>query len=58
MNRLPLLKHWDRGLESHLSHGCLCAFILFVLSCVQVEARRWAGLRARGPTDCIKRSRD
>jgi hypothetical protein len=28
MNCLRPLKHWDRGFESHLKHGCLCAFIL------------------------------
>jgi hypothetical protein len=28
MNRLRPLEHWDRGFESHLRHGCLCAFIL------------------------------
>jgi hypothetical protein len=22
------LEHWNRGFESHLRHGCLCAFIL------------------------------
>jgi hypothetical protein len=27
-----------RGFESQLRHGCLCAFILFVLSCVQAAA--------------------
>jgi hypothetical protein len=28
MNCLLPLKHWDRGFESHLRHGYLCAFIL------------------------------
>jgi hypothetical protein len=28
MNCLRPLKHWDRRVESHLRHGCLCAFIL------------------------------
>jgi hypothetical protein len=28
------LEHWGRGFEFHLRHGCLCAFILFVLFCV------------------------
>jgi hypothetical protein len=28
MNCLRLLKHWDLGFESHLTHECLCAFIL------------------------------
>jgi hypothetical protein len=58
MNRLRSLKHWDRGLESHLRHGCLCVLILFVLFCVQVATLRWAELRAGSPTDCIKRLRD
>jgi hypothetical protein len=31
---LRSLEHWDRGFESHSRHGCLCAFILFVLSCI------------------------
>jgi hypothetical protein len=30
--RLLPLEHWDHGFESHSSHGCLCAFILW-LSC-------------------------
>jgi hypothetical protein len=34
MNCLHLLKHWDHGFESHSRHVCLCACILFVLSCV------------------------
>jgi hypothetical protein len=34
MNRIRSLGRWDRGSESHSRHGCLCAFILFVLSCV------------------------
>jgi hypothetical protein len=42
MNCLRPLKHWDLGFESHLRHECLCAFILFVLSCVQVAALRRA----------------
>jgi hypothetical protein len=28
MNCLRPLKRCDRGFESHLRHGCLCAFIL------------------------------
>jgi hypothetical protein len=39
MNYLLPLKHWDRGFESHSSHGCL---FVFVLSCVQVAALRRA----------------
>jgi hypothetical protein len=42
MNCLRPLKRWDRGFESHLKHGCLCAFTLFVLFCVQVAALRRA----------------
>jgi hypothetical protein len=34
MNRLRSLERWDRGSESHSRHGCLCAFILFVVLCV------------------------
>jgi hypothetical protein len=34
MNCLRRLKRWGRGFESYSRHGCLCAFILFVLSCV------------------------
>jgi hypothetical protein len=34
------LKHWARGFESYSRHGCLCAFILFLLFCVQVGALR------------------
>jgi hypothetical protein len=28
MNCLRPRKHWDRGFEFRLRHGCLCAFIL------------------------------
>jgi hypothetical protein len=38
MNCLRPLQHWDREFESHWRHSCLCAFILFVLSCVYVAA--------------------
>jgi hypothetical protein len=34
MNYRQLLENWDRGFESHLRHGCLYAFVLFVLLCV------------------------
>jgi hypothetical protein len=53
MNCLRPLKNWYRGFESHLSHGCLCAFILFVVSCVQVPLD---GLipRPGSPTNCVK----
>jgi hypothetical protein len=33
MNCFRPLERWDRGFESHLRHGCLCAFIMFVLFC-------------------------
>jgi hypothetical protein len=36
------LEHWDWGFESHSRHGCLCAFILFVLLCVQAATLRRA----------------
>jgi hypothetical protein len=45
MKCLRSLEHWDRGLESHLSHGCLFAFILFLC---QVAALRWADPPSKG----------
>jgi hypothetical protein len=36
------LKYWGRGFESRSRHRCLCRFLLFVLSCVQVQALRRA----------------
>jgi hypothetical protein len=42
MNRLRPFEHWDHGFESQSKHGCLCAFILFVLFCVYVAALRLA----------------
>jgi hypothetical protein len=41
------LERWDRWLESRSRHGCLCAFILFVLFCVLVAALR----RAQSPSN-------
>jgi hypothetical protein len=35
---LRSLKSWDRGFKIHSWHGCLCLFILFVLSCVWIQA--------------------
>jgi hypothetical protein len=32
MNCLSSLEIWDRGFESHSRHGCLCAYILCVVS--------------------------
>lgn len=29
-----LLRHWDRGFESHPTHGCLSASFCILLSCV------------------------
>jgi hypothetical protein len=42
MNCFRPLKHWDHGIESHLRNGGLCAFMLFILSCVQKAALRRA----------------
>jgi hypothetical protein len=28
MNCLSSLERWDRTFKSHLTHGCLCAFVL------------------------------
>jgi hypothetical protein len=40
MNCLLPLEHLDRGFESHLRHGCLCALILCVVLCVDSGLRR------------------
>jgi hypothetical protein len=37
MNCLRWLECWDHEFESHSSYGCLCAFILALLFCVQAE---------------------
>jgi hypothetical protein len=58
MNCLCPLKHWDRGFESHLRYGCLYAFILFVLSCVQEAALRWANTLSKESYRLCKRSRN
>jgi hypothetical protein len=54
MNRLRTLEHWDRGFESHLIHGCLCAFIL-CLCCSMSNQRPCDGLisHPRNLTDCV-----
>jgi hypothetical protein len=36
-----------------LGHGCLCAFILFVLTCVEVAALRRADPLSNSPIDCV-----
>jgi hypothetical protein len=54
MNCLRPLVRWAREFESHLRRGCLCAFILFVLSCVQVAALRWADPPFKESYDCVK----
>jgi hypothetical protein len=36
------LKHWDRGFEPHMRHGCVCVYSVYVLSCVQEAALRRA----------------
>jgi hypothetical protein len=48
------LQHLDRGFESHLRHGCLCAFIL-CLCCSVYRYRLCDRLipRPRSPTDCV-----
>jgi hypothetical protein len=43
-NILSLLKHWDRGFESHSRHACLSAFLLYSFCPVQI-----AGLRQADP---------
>jgi hypothetical protein len=40
MNCFRPLEHWDFGFESHLRHGRLCVFILFVVPFVQEAALR------------------
>jgi hypothetical protein len=38
MNRLRLLERWNRGLQSHSGHGCLCAlFCVCVVLCVRSD---------------------
>jgi hypothetical protein len=54
MNCIRPLENWNRGFESHLRHGCLCAFILVVLSLVQVAALRLLIPSPRVPTDYVK----
>jgi hypothetical protein len=39
MNCLRPLKHWECGFESHLRHGCMCAF--FLCLCCPVCAGNW-----------------
>jgi hypothetical protein len=47
------LGHWGCGFESHARHGCLCAFILFVLSCVGSGlASGWCPVRGDMQTLC------
>jgi hypothetical protein len=48
------VQHWVRGFESYSRHVCLCAFIVFVLTCVQVAALRRAALLSKESTDCAK----
>jgi hypothetical protein len=51
MNRFRRLKRWDRGFETHYGHGCLSAFILFVLSCVGSGlATAWSPVQGVLPT--------
>jgi hypothetical protein len=50
---VPSKTHWDRGFEPHYTHGCLCAFILFL--CCSVRRQRLCDRlipRTRSPTDC------
>jgi hypothetical protein len=59
MTCLRPLKHWDREFESHLKHGCLCAFILclFCLMCaVSGLAKGWFSFHGVLPT--VYRSRN
>jgi hypothetical protein len=58
LNCLRSLEHWDRGLESHFRNGCLCAFILPVLSCVQVAALRRADPPSKKSYRLCKRLRN
>jgi hypothetical protein len=55
INCLRQPKHWDRGFEAHLRHGCLFAFIL-CLFCPVCRQRPYDGLilRPRSPTDYVK----
>jgi hypothetical protein len=51
------IKHWNRGFKTHLRHGCLCAFILFVLFCVHVAALQQADPPSKESYRLCKRSR-
>jgi hypothetical protein len=51
MNCPRPLEHWNCGFESHSRHGCLCAFILFVLSCAGSDlAKGWSPVQGVLPT--------
>jgi hypothetical protein len=54
MNCLRPLKRWDRGFESHLRHGSVCVYSVFVLSCVQVAVLDGLITRPRSLTDRVK----
>jgi hypothetical protein len=40
MNRLRAFECWGPRFDNHSRNGCLCAFILFVLFCMQVDAHQ------------------
>jgi hypothetical protein len=44
------LKHWNRGLKSHLRHNCVFEFIQCLCSPVPCNGLI---IRPRGPTNCI-----
>jgi hypothetical protein len=51
------LEHWDRGFESHSKHGCMCAFILFVLSSTGSGlVTDWSPVQEVLPTVCRLRN--
>jgi hypothetical protein len=51
MNFLHSLERWDRGFESHSSHGRLCLFYI----CVRWRSRDGLTTRPRSPTEQIKK---
>jgi hypothetical protein len=53
-SRWPL-ERWDRGFESHSTHGCLCVRLFCLLSCVEIAALRRTGHSSKGSYQLCKK---
>jgi hypothetical protein len=57
-NCLPPLKHWGRGFQPNLRHGCLCVYCVCAVLCAGSGLTSGCSPIQRSPTNCVKKNNE